>query len=303
MDSCESIDRQDEAAGFGSSRLVKQKRSRATMLIPSLTVLAIIAFAANSVLCRLALGNAAIDPTSYTAVRLLSGAIVLWIIALARTNASPISSAGSWTAGGLLFLYALSFSFAYLRLGAGAGALILFASVQLTMIGAGLWSGERSRSREWAGWVIASVGFLYLLAPGIASPPFSGSLLMALSGIAWGGYSLLGRSASDPIQATAGNFLRAAPLALIAGLALLPSLSLSPVGLFSAVLSGAIASGLGYVVWYAALKSLTAAQAATVQLSVPVIAAFGGVFLLSRPACRSPLESFWAASLYRYCLP
>jgi drug/metabolite transporter (DMT)-like permease len=125
------------------------------------------------------------------------------------------------------------------------------------------------------------VGFLYLLAPGIASPPFSGSLLMALSGIAWGGYSLLGRSASDPIQATAGNFLRAAPLALIAGLALLPSLSLSPVGLFSAVLSGAIASGLGYVVWYAALKSLTAAQAATVQLSVPVIAAFGGVFLLS----------------------
>lgn len=243
-----------------------------------LTVLALLAFAGNSVLGRLALGEAAIDPASYTAVRLVSGALTLWLITVAIGRRG---SAGSWMAGALLFLYAISFSFAYVSLSTGTGALILFAAVQFTMIVAGLRSGERPLSIEWLGLSIAVAGLVYLVFPGIAAPSLGGSLLMAGAGIAWGAYSLLGRRVGSPIEATADNFLRTVPFVLAAALLQWPSLSVSSMGLLWAALSGTITSGLGYVIWYAALTRLTATRAAIVQLSVPVIAALGGVAFLS----------------------
>ena len=252
------------------------------MAASSLTALALIAFAGNSILCRLALGESAIDPASYTAVRLGSGALTLWLISyLSNTRQEPALVRGSWTGAGLLFLYAIAFSFAYVSLRAGTGALILFAAVQFTMMAAGLRSGERPGVGEWLGWSLAVAGMIYLVLPGVAAPPFGGSFLMAAAGVAWGFYSLLGRGLGNPIQTTAGNFLRTVPLALVTVLILSPSLTLSPLGLFWAGLSGAITSGLGYVIWYAALPRLTATRAATVQLAVPVIAAMGGVLFLA----------------------
>ena len=245
-----------------------------------LTVLALLAFAGNSVLGRLALGEAAIDPASYTAVRLVSGALTLWLITVAIGRRGS-GSGGSWTAGALLFLYAISFSFAYVSLSTGTGALILFAAVQFTMIVAGLRSGEKPLFIEWLGLSIAVAGLVYLVFPGIAAPSLGGSLLMAGAGIAWGGYSLLGRRVGSPIEATADNFLRTVPFVLAAALLQWPSVSVSSMGLLWAALSGTITSGLGYVIWYAALTRLTATRAAIVQLSVPVIAALGGVAFLS----------------------
>lgn len=252
----------------------------AKMTTLPLTVLALLAFAGNSVLGRLALGEAAIDPASYTAVRLVSGALTLWLITVTIGRRGS-GSAGSWTAGALLFLYAISFSFAYVSLSTGTGALILFAAVQFTMIVAGLRSGEKPLSIEWLGLSIAVAGLVYLVFPGIAAPSLGGSLLMAGAGIAWGGYSLLGRRVGSPIEATADNFLRTVPFVLAAALLQRPSLSVSSMGLLWAALSGTITSGLGYVIWYAALTRLTATRAAIVQLSVPVIAALGGVAFLS----------------------
>jgi drug/metabolite transporter (DMT)-like permease len=254
--------------------------SKANMATPALTVLALIAFAGNSILCRLALGEAVIDPASYTAVRLISGALTLWLIAtIVGTRRLNASSNGSWIGAALLFLYAIAFSFAYTSLSAGSGALILFAAVQFTMIVAGLRSGERLLIGEWLGWTLAIAGLFYLVLPGIAAPSLAGSLLMAAAGIAWGIYSLLGRGVSNPVQTTAGNFLRTVPFVI--ALAPFHWPSITPVGLVWAALSGAITSGLGYVIWYAALLRLTATRAATVQLSVPVIAAVGGVLFLS----------------------
>ena len=256
--------------------------NKTSVTTSSLTALALIAFAGNSVLCRLALGEAVIDPASYTAIRLTSGALTLWLITvLISQKGSRAGASGSWVAGGLLFLYAISFSFAFVSLGAGTGALILFAAVQFTMIAAGLRSGERPMGLEWCGLSIAVAGLIYLLFPGFSAPSLAGSLLMGGAGIAWGLYSLLGRGVSDPIQATADNFLRAAPLILFVAPFQLTSLAVTPIGLIWAVLSGAITSGLGYVIWYAALTRLTATRAATVQLAVPVIAALGGVAFLS----------------------
>jgi drug/metabolite transporter (DMT)-like permease len=255
--------------------------NKSSVTTSSLTALALIAFAGNSVLCRLALGEAAIDPASYTAIRLISGALTLWLITVLIHKGSRAGASGSWVAGGWLFLYAISFSFAYVSLSAGTGALILFAAVQFTMIAAGLRSGERPMGLEWCGLSIAVAGLIYLLFPGFTAPSLAGSLLMGVAGIAWGLYSLLGRGVSDPIQATANNFLRAAPLILFVAPFQLASLAVAPIGLIWAVLSGAITSGLGYVIWYAALTRLTATRAATVQLAVPVIAALGGVAFLS----------------------
>jgi drug/metabolite transporter (DMT)-like permease len=248
----------------------------------ALSAVALIAFAGNSILCRLALGTAAIDPASYTAVRLVSGALTLWLIGRFLGNRRPrTGSSGSWFAGTLLFLYAIAFAYAYRSLTTGTGALILFAAVQLTMIASALRSGERPAPVEWLGWSVAMAGLVYLVFPGIAAPSFGGSMLMTVAGIAWGAYSLLGRGAGDPVQSTADNFLRAVPLALVGTLGQSPSLAVSPMGLIWAGLSGAITSGLGYAIWYAALNRLTATRAATVQLSVPVIAALGGVAFLS----------------------
>lgn len=259
-----------------------QQRNKARMTTFSLTVLALIAFAGNSVLCRLALGEGAIDPASYTAVRFISGALTLWlIITWIGRRRSRAGSGSGWIAGAMLFLYAISFSFAYVDLSAGTGALILFVAVQCTMIGAGLRSGERPRPLEWWGLFISMAGLIYLVFPGIVAPSLGGSLLMAAAGIAWGVYSILGRGVDDPIAATAGNFLRTVPLVLIVMIFRLPVLILSPMGFLWAGLSGAVTSALGYVIWYAALSRLTATRAAIVQLAVPVIATLGGVLFLS----------------------
>jgi drug/metabolite transporter (DMT)-like permease len=246
-----------------------------------LTVLALIAFAGNSVFCRLALAEPIIDPASYTAVRLITGAVTLWIIAAFRRKESFGKSGGSWISAAMLFLYAVTFSFAYISLSTGTGALILFAAVQITMIAVGLYTGERPEILEWLGLFIAIAGLIYLVSPGITAPPILGSVLMAAAGIAWGTYSLRGRGAGDPVGVTTANFLRTVPLAIGVVLLWLPTLTITPMGFLWAALSGSITSGVGYVLWYAALPRLTATRAATVQLAVPVLAALAGVFVLS----------------------
>lgn len=246
-----------------------------------LTFLAMLAFAANSVLCRLALKDTGIDAASFTAVRLVSGALALWLIVAARRGSA--ASEGSWPSALALFAYAAPFSFAYVTLSAGAGALLLFGAVQASMILWGWWRGERLNARQLAGLALALGGLVYLMLPGVAAPPLGGSLLMIAAGIAWGVYSLRGRTAARPLAATAGNFLRAAPLGIALGLVALPWLQFDMAGMAYAVASGALASGVGYAIWYAALPGLKAASAASVQLSVPVIVAFAGVVLLGEP--------------------
>jgi len=247
----------------------------------ALTVFALIAFAGNSVFCRLALAGPIIDPASYTAVRLITGAVTLWIIAAFRRKESFGKSGGSWISASMLFLYAVTFSFAYISLSAGTGALILFAAVQITMIAVGLYAGERPEILEWLGLFIAISGLIYLVSPGITAPSILGSLLMAIAGIAWGVYSLRGRGASDPVGVTTDNFLRTVPLVIGLILLWLSTLTITPMGFLWAALSGSITSGVGYVLWYAALPRLTATRAATVQLAVPVLAALAGVVVLS----------------------
>jgi drug/metabolite transporter (DMT)-like permease len=246
----------------------------------ALTVLALIAFAANSVFCRMALAQPIIDPASYTAVRLITGALTLWLIVSFRRAALSKKAGGSWISAAMLFIYAITFSFAYISLSAGTGALILFAAVQITMIAVGLYGGERPEFSEWLGLFIAIAGLIYLVSPGITAPSTVGSVLMAGAGLAWGIYSLKGRNVSDPIGATADNFIRTVPLAVGAALAWLPVLTLTPMGFLWAALSGSITSGVGYVIWYAALRGLTATRAAIVQLAVPVLAALAGVVVL-----------------------
>jgi len=246
-----------------------------------LTILALLAFAGNSLLCRAALSRTHIDAASFTSVRLLSGALVLWI--LVRLRGGGKAGTGSWLSALALFAYAAGFSFSYVQLSAAAGALILFGAVQTTMIGYGLWSGERLRSAKLAGLLLAGAGLLGLLLPGLSAPPLTGALLMLGAGMAWGVYSIRGKGAGDALQVTAGNFLRAAPMALALSLLLLRGASYDPAGIWYAFLSGALTSGLGYAIWYTALPHLRSTTAATVQLSVPVIAALGGVLLLGEP--------------------
>lgn len=248
--------------------------SRPRLLL--LTTLAMLAFAGNSLLCRLALKHTAIDAATFTSIRLVAGALVLWLLVRARRQ--PAS--GSWRSAFALFVYAAAFSFAYMGLTAGTGALLLFGAVQATMIGVGLWRGERLSTLQTVGLALALAGLVGLLLPGLAAPPIASATLMLAAGIAWGVYSLRGRAAGDPTQATAGNFLRAVPFALATSLIALPWFSLDAPGAAAAIVSGAITSGLGYAIWYTALKSLRATDAASVQLSVPAIAMFGGVLLL-----------------------
>ncbi len=235
----------------------------------------------NSVLCRLALGASAIDAASFSSVRLLSGALVLLIISAAFRKADSTSQGGGWTSAFLLFLYAIAFSLAYVSLSAGTGALILFGSVQATMLISALRSGERPHPLEWAGLSLAIVGLVYLVLPGLSAPKPVSSALMAVAGISWGFYSLRGRGSRNPLADTTTNFVRALPFVAAVNLVMLREAHVSARGLAFAILSGAVASGVGYVVWYAALKGLTATRAATVQLIVPVLAALGGVMLLS----------------------
>lgn len=235
-----------------------------------------LAFAGNSLLCRMALKHAGIDPASFTSVRILAGAGVLLLLA-----GGPRRSAGSWGSALALFTYAAAFSFAYVTLEAGTGALLLFGAVQLTMIGYGCWRGERLRLAQWAGLALGMGGLAALLLPGTsAAPSLRSSLLMLTAGVAWGIYSLRGSGQSKPLDATAGNFLRAVPFTVLLSAWFWPAAWPGLAGLALAAASGAIASGVGYAIWYAALPGLRSSQAAAAQLSVPVIAGFGGAALL-----------------------
>jgi len=246
-----------------------------------LTGLALIAFAANSVLCRLALGNEAIDAPSFTGIRLLSGAITLFIILSIKRGNKGASSKGSWTAGLMLFLYAITFSYAYLSVDTGTGALILFGSVQITMIMLSLVTGTRLHLTEWSGVIIAFTGFIYLILPDITTPSVNGFILMTVSGMSWGIYTLKGRSSKNPLMDTTYNFLRTIPFVALLAIFTMQNMSYSFEGIVLALISGAVTSGVGYTIWYIALSGLSSTQAAVLQLSVPVIAAIGGVVFVS----------------------
>ena len=237
-----------------------------------------IAFAGNSLLCRLALKHTRIDAASFTTIRLISGAVILWLVV--RMSRNTRTGTGNWLSAFALFAYAAGFSFAYVSLSAATGALLLFGAVQTTMIGHGIWAGERLLGQQLVGLVLALGGLVALLLPGISAPPLSGSLLMLSAGAAWGVYSLRGKGAGDPTRVTAGNFLRAIPMAAALSILMRDGASLDSAGLWYAVSSGALTSGIGYAIWYTALPALKATNAATVQLSVPVIAALGGIVFL-----------------------
>jgi drug/metabolite transporter (DMT)-like permease len=269
-----------------------------------LTLLAMIAFASNSLLCRAALKQTNIDAATFTFVRIFSGAVALWLLMKARRRtvvdrtATPLVESfsrsslvtrhssllhGNWLSALALFAYAAGFSFAYTGLSAGTGALLLFGAVQATMILWGLHKGERLSAIQIVGFIVAVTGLVVLLFPGLSAPPLIGSILMLGAGVAWGIYSLRGKEEQNPAGATAGNFVRAVPLATVVSIAFVPWAHVNPVGVMYAIISGAIMSGLGYVIWYSALAGLKSASAAIVQLSVPVLAATGGILLLGEP--------------------
>ena len=245
-------------------------------------------FAGNSVLCRLALKQTALDAASFTSLRVLSGALMLCLLAAYRHKGTDDASrpkrgsvptwfGGNWFSAAALFVYAATLSFAYIDIATGAGALLLFGAVQATMIVAGWWAGERLSVRQWTGFVLALAGMVALLLPGLTAPPLESALLMLVSGAAWGVYSLRGRFGGDPVQGSAGNFGRAALLALaLSGLAW-SGQRWDGMGAFYALLSGAVTSGLGYAIWYTVLPSLSVTRAATLQLSVPVLASVAGL--------------------------
>lgn len=243
------------------------------------TSLAMLAFAGNSLLCRLALKFTSIDPASFTVIRLISGAITLWLVV--RLTRRAQDGRGNWVSAIALFAYAAGFSFAYTLLNAAQGALLLFGAVQATMISYSAWAGERLGPAQASGFALAIGGLVVLVLPGLSAPPFKASLLMLSAGIAWAVYSLRGRGAGDPMKVTAGNFLRTIPMAIALSLLMHTNISLDVIGFWYAVMSGAVTSGIGYAIWYTALPALKATQASVVQLSVPVIAALGGILILS----------------------
>jgi drug/metabolite transporter (DMT)-like permease len=246
------------------------------------TTLALVAFAGNSLLCRMALGPSAIDAASFSTIRIISGAICLWLITVV-TQRGSVWTQGSWLSAVILFVYAIPFSYAYGLLTAGTGALILFGTVQVTMIGGALVEGERPHARQWIGLLVAIAGLVYLLFPGIASPSPIGAGLMTIAGIGWALYSIQGRGAVDPVAQNGGNFVRTLPLLIIVSVLALRLQHVETRGAILAILSGAVTTGLGYAVWYSALRGLTATRAALVQLLVPVITVTGGVIFLREP--------------------
>ena len=258
-----------------------ERSAQAASVTIALSAIALVAFASNSVLCRMALAGGAIDPTGFTILRILSGAATLWVVsAFLRRRSRP---SGSWVSASMLALYAFAFSYAYVSLSIGTGALILMGAVQATMIVAGIRAGERFVPIQWIGLLMAFGGTVYLVSPGVTGPPPLGAALMATAGIAWGIYSLRGRGSADPITATTDNFIRAVPFALGIGLLQLRQMQWSTHGVVLALISGSLTSGIGYVMWYSALRGLTATRAAVVQLALPVLAAIGGVVLLAEP--------------------
>jgi drug/metabolite transporter (DMT)-like permease len=247
-----------------------------------LTALALIAFAGNSLLCRMALGPAAIDAASFSIIRIIAGAVCLWLITVV-TNRGSVWAQGSWLSAAILFVYAIPFSYSYGLLTAGTGALILFGTVQITMIGGALAEGERPHVRQWFGLLVAIAGLVYLLFPGIASPSPLGAGLMAIAGVGWALYSIQGRGAVDPIAQNGGNFVRTLPMLIVVSVLALRLQHIETSGAILAIVSGAVTTGLGYAVWYSALRGLTATRAALVQLLVPVITVTGGVVFLREP--------------------
>jgi drug/metabolite transporter (DMT)-like permease len=265
---------------FGSAELFSLS---ARVLI--LTSVAMIAFASNSLLCRAALRRTSIDAASFTFIRVFSGAVVLCLMNLQRVirTTRSVGVGGNWISALALLLYAAGFSFAYVAVSAGTGALLLFGAVQATMILWGLHKGERLRAIQILGLIVAMTGLVVLLFPGLSAPPLFGSIMMLGSGVAWGVYSLRGKREKNPVIATTGNFIRAVPFAAAISIIFLRRLDLDLAGVIYAIISGAVTSGLGYVIWYSVLPSLRAASAATVQLSVPVLAAAGGILFLGEP--------------------
>ncbi|MGL6291126.1 MAG: DMT family transporter [Silanimonas sp.] len=247
------------------------------------TAAALLAFAANSLLCRLALTDGGTDAASFTAIRLAAGTAALVLLLTMRRTAGTTRVAwrrGRWRGGFALFAYAGGFSLAYVAVGAATGALLLFGAVQATMLVIGLWQGDRLSAPQWAGFALAVLGLLALLLPGAAAPPLGAALWMLGAGVAWGLYSLWGRGSVDPVADTAGHFARALPFTVALLLVNADALRIDATGLACAIASGAIASGLGYVLWYRVLPQLGALRAATLQLAVPPLAALGGVLLL-----------------------
>lgn len=249
-----------------------------------LTAFALVAFAFNSILCRMALKGDEADAFGFTLVRIVSGAVALVLLSYFFASGKKQTTRGNWFSAFFLFAYAICFALAYVSLTTAAGALILFGSVQMTMIFAALFKGERPELFELCGVAVAFGGLVYLVFPGLGSPPLNGSLLMAAAGAAWGFYTLRGRGSTDPLSETTGNFVRSVPMMIAAALPFVAQIHLSVRGTILAVLSGAIASGVGYSVWYAALKHHSATRAAVLQLAVPVIAAAGGIVFLSETA-------------------
>jgi drug/metabolite transporter (DMT)-like permease len=248
-----------------------------------LTALTLVAFASNSLLARAALlpgADGGIDATSFTLIRIAAGASTLYLLVAARRRKLFGPIFGCWAGGLWLGTYAVAFSFAYLMLDAGFGALLLFGAVQVTMIGHGVARGERPTAWAWVGAIAAFSGLIVLVRPGLEAPPIVGAVLMVLAGAAWGSYSIIGRGDATPVETTAGNFIRALPIVMLAGLPWYASLNVSVTGVALAVISGAITSGLGYVLWYSVLPSLSATLASVLQLTVPLLAAGGGVLLL-----------------------
>jgi drug/metabolite transporter (DMT)-like permease len=244
-------------------------------------VFALLAFASNSVLCRMALRDTSIDPASFTSVRLVTGAMTLWL--LVRMKSGSFRLGGDWVSAAALLVYAVGFSFAYVSVTTGTGALLLFGAVQLIMISAGLIAGERICPKTAIGWTLAAAGVVILLLPGISAPPLREAAMMLCAGIAWGVYSLRGRQSKEPLSDTSGNFARAAPVALLISAVWWSHRSWDAPGVLYAALSGSLASGLGYAAWYAALPRMTVVAASNAQLSVPVIAALAGVALFGEP--------------------
>ena len=242
-----------------------------------LSSMALVAFAGNSVLCRLALVDDAIDPAGFTLIRLLSGILVLWPLLLVSQSKAAYQKSGSWFSALMLFVYALLFSYAYISIDTATGALILFGAVELSLVLVSLLKGKRLSVNEVVGVLLALAGFVYLVLPELQKPTLSGFIMMSVSGIAWAMYTVGGQGSTNALRDTAFNFLRTVPLLIVLLVVSFNSLSLTPYGVGLAIASGAITSGLGYAIWYAALPNLTTTQAAVIMLFVPIIAAFGGV--------------------------
>ncbi len=247
-----------------------------------LTALSLIAFAANSLLCRLALGDGSIDPASFTTLRLVSGMLVLLPVSkMMHEHHSANQKRNAWKSGLALFAYAGAFSLGYVTITASMGTLILVGAVQVTMLGWALIRGEKLNPLRWVGSIVSMGGLVYLVLPGVSAPDPAGAILMLISGTAWGVYSIRGRGAPAPISMTAGNFLWAAPIALLLSLLFRSSAHLETNGILVAICSGSITSALGYIIWYRALRHLSTSAASIVQLLIPILTAFGGILFLN----------------------